>query len=641
MSKVKTTRNKIKNRIETIKKINDNPKQLSNISEEYITDIVGEQQFLGNKLDAYIDKRRKKKENKKDIFSELLDIGDSFLGGNRKNRASSAKNPASIDRLANKSKIKKYALESANETQKVQRQIIVKNVKKVLFAGDGICGGDVSITTDTLSVSPKEFDFLNVLTIDPSSNVGKIVYESENITTNKQKVNRQLYSTFLSGTYDYDTTNQKTLFSATWNAGNQEFDITGLTQSTTGVSVNEFLTDYYSSVEMPDLNEVVKNAVLLTIQGDGSDTFEFNKGQNELNRLLNKLFALCGSPNNRDSLENQNATDQFDENDEDADFYFDFDDVEGIDLDEEEARYKKVLRFVDCNNYEVPANKNLIEDFVYLSDKKTINEVVDRTFNRAATEAFEQSGGNIPLVNFQLSLMNNFILNLPKSLVSVIMTPKIFLPVTILYKIFNSLTSTFTDIKVILRSLKKLVIFIVKDLFWKFIREFWKRIKRDLLSFLQSIVITILREKYQRYLLIIQSILLRLRTIKIEGINNCGDLFNLILSTINSTLSSTIGPRLNIPGFILGLADQAPGYSKSRAYINITERMAASGVNTGPIFAAENKLLSVVKSMVDGNTEEMDTNGFVKAANKEVRVPTPVGPIIIPPGIINVAGKTF
>ena len=67
--------------------------------------------------------------------------------------------------------------------------------------------------------------------------------------------------------------------------------------------------------------------------------------------------------------------------------------------------------------------------------------------------------------------------------------------------------------------------------------------------------------------------------------------------------------------------------------------MSAAGIETGPIYGEPNKLLNVVKSMVDGNQEEMDQNSFVKASNKEVTVPTPVGPIIIPPGIINVAGK--
>ena len=62
----------------------------------------------------------------------------------------------------------------------------------------------------------------------------------------------------------------------------------------------------------------------------------FDKGLNNINRLLNKLCAVCGSPTDKDKLKNQNAVDLFDENDEDIQLYFNFDDVEGIDLDDEE-----------------------------------------------------------------------------------------------------------------------------------------------------------------------------------------------------------------------------------------------------------------------------------------------------------------
>ena len=43
----------------------------------------------------------------------------------------------------------------------------------------------------------------------------------------------------------------------------------------------------------------------------------------------------------QDKLKNQNAVDLFDENDEDIQLYFNFDDVEGIDLDDEDECISK------------------------------------------------------------------------------------------------------------------------------------------------------------------------------------------------------------------------------------------------------------------------------------------------------------
>jgi hypothetical protein len=61
----------------------------------------------------------------------------------------------------------------------------------------------------------------------------------------------------------------------------------------------------------------------------------------------------------------------------------------------------------------------------------------------------------------------------------------------------------------------------------------------------------------------------------------------------------------------------------------------------GTIYGDQNEYLTFAKSLIDGITEENDTNGFVKGSNKLTTIPTPVGPIVIPPGIINIAGKTF
>ena len=74
--------------------------------------------------------------------------------------------------------------------------------------------------------------------------------------------------------------------------------------------------------------------------------------------------------------------------------------------------------------------------------------------------------------------------------------------------------------------------------------------------------------------------------------------------------------------------------------MNATERMSASGLNTGPVYGEPNEMVTMVKSIIDGNQQELlDINSFVKVGNKMITVPTPVGPIVIPPGIINSAGK--
>ena len=95
------------------------------------------------------------------------------------------------------------------------------------------------------------------------------------------------------------------------------------------------------------------------------------KGFNDLNRLLAKLCAMCGNPKNGKI---PNATTEFNENDEDVQSYFDFDDVEGVDLDDEKDRLDKVLKFRDCNNFKIPINatknKSHCIDFIFYFKKR-------------------------------------------------------------------------------------------------------------------------------------------------------------------------------------------------------------------------------------------------------------------------------
>lgn len=634
MSKLKDTQNKLKSRIEAIKKINDNPQEaVDSVYDKYLKDLPTTDQLFGKKLDDFLTKRRNKIDNRKDIFGQIMEISDSILNSNTRTDRNRGPIPT---KLFSKNRLKFHAQTAADRTLTQSKEIVLENVKKHFFASDGICGTNQTISIDTLKLKPTEFDFLNVLTVDPAQGVGKIVYEPTTGTTpSKIKVNTELYESFGGTTFSMRNMSNNLLFDMTWNTPNQEWTVSGLTSS--GYNVEDLLNNYYSSIELPDIQHVVKTAMLITLQGTGENTPLLDKGFNQLNRLLSKLFAICGTPTDRNNLSKQTAVDLFDENDQDIELYFDFDDVEGIDLDDEDARLRKVLKFRDCNNFEVPINTTMMEDFVYLGYRKNLNDLVDSTLNRAATDAYSQSDSSIPQVQFNLNLLNLFILNLPKALIMSALSPKIFLPIILVYKIFKSGVNQAIDVLTSMKNLSKLFWAIVKDLFWLFIREFWKLIKVDLLAFVMVIIKKILKNKYKRYVVIITALIAILTKILQEGIDNCFAIFNTILSTIQNALS--ISAPISIPGILLGLSDKLPGYSQDRAYLNIIERLENMGISLGPIFGVDNNLPTIVKSIIDGNTEEIDTNSFIKVTNKEMIIPSPVGPIVIPPGILNSVGK--
>lgn len=640
MSKVKESKKKIKSKIEVIKKINDNPKVFSeSLYDKYLSDLPSSDELYGKKIDDFFEKRKTKNENNKNIISEIIDIFENFVTVNKKDETSNEKDVEPSDRFTYKNKLKQHSLETSKIVLGRSKNIVLDNVKKSFFVGENICGTNKTIPNNTsITLEPKEFDFLNMLTINPSTPMGQIVYESPS-STGKEKVNLNLYNSFTSPSgYTFVSNSEIELFTMNWSSNAQEFTVTNFLDNVLERKVDTFFDDYYSSIELPDINHIIKTTMLMTLQGDGSETPLFNKSLNNLDRLLKKIFAICGTPTKRNELSKQSPIDQFDENDEDVEFYFNFEDVEGIDLDNEDNRFRKVMKFTDCNNFEVPVNKTIINDFIYLSTKKNTSDLVNDTLSRTATDAYVKSESSIPQSNFNLSLLNTFILNIPKALVMSVLTPKMILPIVLVYKMFRE-TTEIEDVKIIMRKLSKLFYNIITDLFWLYIRTFWRFVKRDLINFVNSLVIRILKNKHKRYVLIITTLISILNKILENGIDNCEDLFNTILNTIDGALSA--GGPFVIPGLLLSLSDTLPGYSQDRAFMNISERLEAAGISLEPIYGEDNDILSLVKSIVDGNTEEMDTNSFIKVVLKPSIIPGPTGGAIVPPGAITAVGKWF
>jgi hypothetical protein len=503
----------------------------------------------------------------------------------------------------------------------------------VLFTGDGICGGNPVMPVNSVQLKPAEFDFMNVLTVDPNTNSGKIVYEQDSTLHNSGliKMNSLLYESFSGGVKPFDLKNDITLFNMEWSESNQEYNFTNLTGGTS--NIEDWVTSYYSNIEFLDISGVTKNAVLMTLKGDGNEPPLFDKGWNDLNRLMGRICASCGNPSTGLS---PSAATQFNENDEDISSYFDFDSSEGIDVDEELARYNKVLKFKDCNNYEVQINPEHFEDFAYTSQKKNINDAVNDALLHSAGEAYEKSGQSQPLDNFHISIMNSFIVNLPNALMGAVLSPKYILPISLIYK---AVTNTETTVKTLMSKLSKLFNQIITDLYWIFIEQFWKLVKVELLALLSKTASKILRNKFADYTLIVTTLISLLTDILNDTLDNCNGLYSVISKTIDIALSGLRGTP-GIPGLLLSIADLKGGYSTDLAQIDIMQRVEGLGVNTSTINGETNKLHDIVKGILDGQWSTQKKHGYTEASNQFVILPPPVPgvPMILPPGLIKTVG---
>jgi hypothetical protein len=592
--------------------------------------------------------RNKKKQNKKDIFAELIGVVNKILESGRK--------PNDLDRFVSSQRLRRHAIGAAGITVDQSKEIIMTAVKDSLFSNDGICGSNKFFSGcnfDQVTIKPKEIDFLEIFTVSPSSDLGKILYEP--ITEfGKNKTNKDLYSIFEGSPYDFESTSNKKLFTATWNTTNQEFEITGLTQGSSNivcgedVKVEDFLNDYYSSIEMPDSQIILKNAMVMALNagdfsvGGSNSNSPFNKAMNDLDRLLKKVMSSCGSTTKKDDLKNQNPTDLFDEDEEDNEFYFNFDDVEGIDLDDEDARLRRVLIFESCDRFEVPINNRIIKDFIFLENKKNLNDLINSTLNKASADAFDQSDGSFDLPSFQLSLNTKFLLQIPKAIIQAILTPKIFLPIVIIYKLFASTIQgtnyLVSNAKELMKKLGKMFVTIIKNIFWAFLREFWKRIKADLKNFIRDIGLLLLKSKHRKYYFVVSSLISFLKEIKDTEVNNCSDLFGVISKSIDSALNSSDRLNLKIPAPLLALSRRLPSLNSAKVMLDVISKLQSNNIEVGPINGETNKLVAALSSTVDGLVQNLSKAPISTTNDLPITVATPTGPGIIPPFTINTTG---
>jgi len=628
MTDLKAKQREIGNKFKAIQQANELKTGVLSALDSADSAVENFQDQIASTLTSYSSSFKKKLPNTDNIFDKITRDLKNILSEKKEN---------------GESFIRKITRESINETSDSVKPIFLDNLRKLFAASDSElnCGLVTSITEDQLTISPKEFDYLHILQTDPQSGLGKIIYEGQ-VNRDKIKMNKVFFEYFDSSPYSFNTADGNTLFSMQWDSANQVYNLSGLTNN--GLTIDKFITSYFETIEFPKISDILKNTLSLVVPvgGINSSNSNYDINLNKLTRVINKLCAACAAPSN-DSL-TQNPIDQFNENDIEAEFIFDFDDVEGIDLDDENLRYDKVLRFVDCNNYNLPVNQDIIEEFgFFASTKNDITKEFNDALAKIAKDAYNNSSDStisIPIPQFLANLDSQTIKNLPKALLSSIFSPKMFFPIAVIWKMFKAATvNTVTLITTLIRNLVKFLYGLLKDIFNKFLTVFWLKVRPHIAKILKSLATKILRKSKKRYLLIVKALIdILTALIPFVGIKSCEDFYNAILALLNSL---KVGVSQKIPGLLLQLSKKLPGYSEDRAIMNITEYLEANGIQTGDIFGQENNMVKFVASIIKGHQDEMDQNSFVQVSLDAGSIPVaPLGgAATIIPGLLKAHGK--
>lgn len=587
MNILQNKKNKVLTKIESLKQINDNPGNLLKTSEGYLDNSV------------------------KDIYTELVELAENLISN------------GDTDKTTFLDTLKEHAYDSIETVTPILKDLLLGLVKKNFFVDDGICGTKTEVTNTTLRLKPKEFDFFDMFKISPTTTVGKVIYENNEVL--KNPVNTEFYNIFSGGTYEFLNMNNEVLFSVIWDEISQEYVIT-LVET----DIRLFLEDYYNNISYPTLGNVLKRNISTILKDEKlvtQKTIHFNN-------VLQKIFGDCSKTN--DEQENQTFI-GVQEDYTDNSGLFTFNDIEGIELE----TVNNVMTFRTCYDIEVPLKKDIIEEILYFEKKTTSNNIkniIEDTFNKVALHSERNSDFSLTIPNIKFSLIKDFIMNLPKILIHNLFSPKYIFPIVLMYKNIKN-TMGEINIKEVFAEFKKLFVKLITSIFWGFVNKFWVLVKKSIVKVLKKITKNFTKNKLNRYLLIVRSLISILKKIPKVQFKDCDSLYSMIIQVLNTLLNTDT--KVSIPNTLLLLSDRLNGYSQDRAFLNIIENLNSSGISTEPIYGETNNLVKMVKSIIDGNTTEMDENGFIKIVLKGGVIPSGPGGAVITPGVISGVGKMF
>jgi hypothetical protein len=447
----------------------------------------------------------------------------------------------------------------------------------------------------------------------------------------------------------------------------------------TGNSVGQFLNDYYSTIKLVDpvnvagsLMNYASNAVSIKAG------FKFKRLSDEtrFERIITRILGLCEDDRKEIDVSGVAKISELDGVD---DTFFELNEVDLRILEKKISNIQLgIVTYESCGDVNLPVDADaILDDLVELRDTvsgKTPQQTVIAIEN--IIDNYAQNPSWKPLlpngVNAEIAINKNIIKDLPKAVASGILTPKVLLPVFVMYQslqitaknsINNLIKSANTFVQSantvvnqgnnvlqsgttigqevdniiddsvdFLKKFKEFVFAVVRRINEVFLRELFDILKKDILNLLDVIIGDISRSAaLKKYTIILRLIQLGLVLQQlISNYRSCKSLVDSILNLLK-LINGFVGSGNEIPKPLLPLTALLPGTSPERARLNIIEGLQSLGLPTGPMPDGSPNLTNVfVDAIVKGMDKEENENGTIDAM------------VLVPPitgGILKVFGK--
>ena len=592
-------------------------------------------------LDDFTEKTNKSQKEIKNKLDELIDI---FSLTTPRSTSSDTVNI-----------LLKYFTEAALATKGRLKDIIVTETVSTLG-----CAQEQEFEATTLYVRVQSVDIFKKLVEDPADPIANFLYEKEpvDINTLPFSMNRELYNRLQNIGFSY---NQEYTQNYVGASGQEMFNIEYVTQDGNGTPgdffkvtlnsrlnnvnrVGDFLVDYYSSINILDF-EVLYANIMNILTGMIDFSLNIPKDQLEVNgylqKILQRIMGLCFDERKEIDVAGTSKL-------SDLDFIDDtFYELSPQDLrslnDEIDNIVKGVTEFQDCGNVRFPINV----DSTSLMIQKVRNAKNDTEAAALVQSSLDELSKdpnwllNYPSgLQINLSVKFDYLRQLPKAIMSSIISPKVLLGLMVMIKALKSeIADLVEDAKTFLLAFKNYITQIMSKITAIFVEEIFKLIKKNIKLLVESLVFEIATEAKDKRLKMIASItfvLYQLASIAID-FRRCKSVVDELLKLLSLALKNS---GLQIPNFVLFGAQFLNGVSDTRAFANVIENLQKSGLPTGDLpDGSPNQINRAFFNMIKGQNAEQAENGKSEIFIPPLTVITASGPGYTKP--VKASGKSY
>ena len=573
-------------------------------------------------LDKLKDQSKSYQRELKNQFEQLLDI-KSILGG-----------------------------KSGNSVQYMKR-MMTKVIKKIepliaeILAAECLtavgCDQTQTFSNQSIYVKVKSVDFGNLLKKDPSSPIGKLLYEKKQLVVQSTpfSMNKELYKRIQSGN-DYQTDNGGQLYNG--RSGQPLFNIqyvdtdnfgqTGpwfkvdLENRANGINnVSEFLVDYYKTIKIVDFHNII-SWIIEAITGAISIKGDIGIGQAEDSSkamlIIQRILGLCFD--NRKVIDVSGIS-KLSEYDDVDDSFYEFTDIDLRNIQDRVNNIKNgVIQFETCDNVKLPLNAQAITDA--LSEMLFVegDKEVDAANNITKLIASDPNWGGLAINgSLEAEIDLNFLKGIVKGLAFALLSPKILLPLFVMLKALGkSVSDAINSFYDFIKKFKTFFKNVISKIGAIFVQELFKLIKKDIKNLIQSVIMDLAKEKADKTITMILKLVQLLITIAefIKDWRECKSVIDELLWLLKIATSGW-GGSISLP--LLFASQLLDGYSATRAFIGTIEELQKVGIPTGdmPDGSPNLSVLSAFSQM-KAQSNEMAENGKVQIAIPPLTI-TPAG----------------